>query len=71
MSMKSNHPHHWQILLAGKKTSAAFAFVGTLDEALQEADIRESGVKFTVIRYTIIRGKRAKLPRSSRAKGGA
>lgn len=45
MSMKSNHPHHWQILLAGKKTSAAFAFVGTLDEALQEA---------------IIRGKRAK-----------
>lgn len=64
--MKSNHPHHWQILLAGKKRSAAFHFVGSLDEALAEADVHESNVSFTVIRYTIIRGKRAKP-----AKGGA
>lgn len=58
--MKSNHPHNWTITLRGKTRTKTEAFVGTLDEALHEADVMESGAAFTVIEYVITRGKRVK-----------
>lgn len=58
--MKTNHPHEWAITLRGKSRSKKFNFTGTLDEALHEADVLESNVAFTVLKYIITRGLRVK-----------
>lgn len=68
--MKSNHPHNWTITLRGKTRTKTAAFVGRLDEALHEADVIESGVAFTVLKYVITRGTRVlanvrNLPRAT------
>ena len=57
--MKRNDPYNWTITLLGKTRTKTAAFVGTLDEALNEADVMESNVVFTVIEYVVTRGKRS------------
>jgi hypothetical protein len=56
--MKTNHSYHWTIWLYGKKHTFVETFTGTLDEALSQADVLESVVRFQVIRYEVIRGER-------------
>lgn len=56
MPLKANNPHVWRIILRGQTTSKTFFFTGTVDEA----DVLECGVRFTVTEFKITRGKRAK-----------
>lgn len=58
--MKSNHAYHWTITLVGKHRSRHFAFVGTGDAALHEADVCECHVSWQVVAYILTRGRRAK-----------
>lgn len=60
--MKANNPHHWEIVLRGKKPNARKCcfFTGTVDEALSHADVMECQVRFTVIKFSIQRLERAK-----------
>jgi len=58
--MKGNAPHHWTICLFGARASCVEPFVGRLDEALAAADELESSVSFTVLRFEVIRGARAR-----------
>lgn len=55
--MKANDPHHWLITLSGKTARKCSVFTGTLDEALSEADVMESSVRFAVTEFKITRGK--------------
>ena len=65
MPLKANNPHVWRIILRGKTASKTFFFTGTVDEALNQADVLECGVRFTVTEFKITRGKRAKSPKPS------
>ena len=46
--------------MRGKTRSKTVSFIGTLDEALHEADVEESNVVFTVIEFVVTRGLRVK-----------
>jgi len=58
--MKANNPHLWRITLFGRNHSKSVWFTGRLDEALAEADVLESGVRWVVFNYMIIRCRKPK-----------
>jgi hypothetical protein len=66
-AMKANHPHVWDIVLQGRKCCERCYFEGTLDEALHEADVMESGVRFAVIKFMITRLERVKAKKGKAA----
>ena len=53
--MKANATHTWWIKLSGKTQCKRAVFTGTVDEALAEADVMESQVRWVVYAFELKR----------------